>query len=335
MRFLRRNPESAADFWSWWAKARDRLADGIANAAVDQRLIGEITRAVHAIHPQMAWQLAPGRIAEHAFCISPEGRADLRVIAIRWLETAPAADAIWEYRASKQPSPTLMSLEIAGSRFDLAEVRTITSWDPSSRRLGVRVWHPQFDRISPPVRTQVAFLFLDNLLGEDDVERWIGAIDTLDAPSGGRTPDELRAEIERHRSVPKGDDNWVLGTLDSPSGPTIVLADAALKRIDHPFADKHVAIRILFDDGGLPDDAEAALLNAEEDDLVARADGVATYAGRTTKRGMRTMHFVAEDLEQVRTVIDAWALALPPRRIKVDFTNDVNWQFKPRELGVG
>jgi hypothetical protein len=181
----------------------------------------------------------------------------------------------------------------------------------------------------------VAFLFLDNLLGEDEVERWIGRIDTLDAPIGGRTPDEVRAEIERHRADPESDDSWVLGELDRPDGRTIVLANAALKRIDHPFSDKHITINVVFEDGGLPDDSEAALLNAEEDDLVVRFEGVAVYAGRTTKPGLRTMHFVAQDLERVRTVIDAWAEELPPRKIKVGFTHDMNWVFRGRDLGIG
>jgi hypothetical protein len=72
----------------------------------------------------------------------------------------------------------------------------------------------------------------------------------------------------------------------------------------------------------------------EEDDLVARFEGVAVYAGRTTRPGMRTMHFVAEDLERVRATIDAWALDLPPRRIKVNFAHDIDWTFRT-DLGIG
>jgi hypothetical protein len=335
MRLFRREPAPPRDFWSWWSDARDRLGQAITAGGIDEGLVGEISRAVGTIHPQMAWELAPGKTAQHAFCISPEGRPDLRQIALRWLETAPPADATWEYHASKQASQRLMRLDIAGAQFDLGEMRAIASWDPSTRRLDVRLWHPQFARVPPQVRPQVGFLFLDNLLGEDDVERWIGQIDVLDAPTGGRTPDELRAEIERHKAEPAGDESWILGELEGSDGPTIVLANAALKRIDHPFADQHVSIGVVLEgERGLPDDAEAAKLNAEEDDLVARFEGTAVYAGRTTKPGMRTMHFVAEDLERVRATIDSWALDLPPRRIKVNFADDTDWTFR-RELGLG
>jgi len=335
MRFFRRDSSTPVDFWEWWSGAADRLAQAIEAGAMDKGLIDEITRAVRGIHPQLAWELAPGATARHALCISPEGRADLRQVALRWLATAPAADATWEFHASRQPSPSLAVLEIAGQRFDLSEMRAISSWDTRRRRLDVRLWHPGFERAAEQVRLQLGFLFLDNLLGEDAVERWIGQIDFLEAPTGGRTPDELRADVDRRTTEASNDaDTWVLGQLDGPGGPAIVLANSALKRIDHPFADKHVSIGVVLEGGGMPDDALAAELNREEDDLVARFGDVAVYAGRATRPGMRTMHFAAEDTDRVRSVIDAWAQDLPPRRIKVNFADDMDWTFR-RELGIG
>ena len=170
MRLFRRDAAPPADFWTWWSGARERLAHAISAGGIDEGMVSEISRAVQTIHPEMAWELAPGKAAQHAFCISPEGRADLRAIALRWLETSAPADATWEYHASKQASQSLMTLEIAGARFDLGEMRAIGSWDASARRLDVRLWHPQFERVPPQVHPQVGFLFLDNLLGEDDVE---------------------------------------------------------------------------------------------------------------------------------------------------------------------
>jgi hypothetical protein len=333
MRFFRRD-DGPADFWSWWADGRDRVAAAIAGGGFDEGLVDDISRAVRTIDPAMAWELAPGRAAEHAFCISPEGNPELRQAALRWLATAPPADSKWEYHASRQPSPALQSLEVGGFRVELGEMRAISSWDASRRRVDVRLWHPMFPQLPDPVRLQVGFLFLDNLLGEDDVERWVGQIDLLEAPTGGRTPDELRAEILRRRDEPGGDETWVLATRGDPGRETIVLANAALKRIDHPWADHHAEIGVVLDGpGGLPDDAEAAALNAEEDDLIGRLEDVAVYAGRQTTPGLRAMHFVAQDPEAMKPAIDAWAETLPPRRIKVNFQHDVGWEFQ-RDLGV-
>jgi hypothetical protein len=120
------------------------------------------------------------------------------------------------------------------------------------------------------------------------------------------------------------------------------LVDAGIKRIDHPFADTHVTISIVLGTDRLPNDAEATVLNAEEDDLLARIDGAAAFVGRTTTAGVRTMHFVAEEPDRMRPSIDAWAAAIPdsllegmpPRRIKVNFERDMDWAFQ-KGLGVG
>ncbi len=288
---------------------------------------------MRTIDPRMAWEFAAGTRARHALCVTPEGDPELRPIALRWLASAPAVDATWEYHASRQPSGTGGALEVSGHRLQLQEMRAITSWDETRRRLDVRLWHDLFERAPLPVRQQIAFLFLDKLLGEEDVERWIGQVDLLEAPAGGKTPDELRAEVARHAAEPRGD-TWVLGQGTGPGGqPLIVMADAGLKRIDHPFADQHISIRIQIPGGGMPDDSLAALLNSEEDRLVASLGDAAVLAARTTAPGERTIHFVGADLDAVRACIDAWAKDAPEWRVGVDFQHDPRWEFQ-RELGV-
>ena len=113
----------------------------------------------------------------------------------------------------------------------------------------------------------------------------------------------------------------------------IVAADAALKRIDHPYADIHVAMRIRLEDGGLPDGALAASLNAEEDRLVTILGDAAVLAGRTTTPGERVIHFVAADRDAVRAAVDQWASDGPDWRVKVEFAQDANWSFQ-RQLGT-
>jgi hypothetical protein len=345
MRFLKRSPEpdAPADFWSWWSDARDRVGRAITGGGFDQRLIQEISRAVATIDPAMAWQFAPGHQAEHALCLSPEGNARLRQVALRWLASAPPADATWEYYASKPPAAKLSVVAIGRSRFDLGETRTIASWDATRRRLDVRLWHPGFAAAQPDARLQAGFLFLDGLLGEDEVERWIGAIDLLDAPIDGLTPAELKAEVERRRDAPAEGETWVLGERTRADGAfEMVLVDAGIKRIDHPFADHHATLAVILGTDRLPNDAEAAVLNAEEDDLLERLGTAATFVGRTTAAGVRTMHFVTEDPERMRPIIDAWAAPLPdsllegapPRRVRVEFQLDMDWDFQ-KARGVG
>ena len=345
MRFLRRSEterDAPRDFWTWWSANRDRVRQAIDAGGFDDRLINEIAAAVRTVHPALGWELEPGKASQHAFCVSPEGNAEVRQAAIRWLAGAPPADATWEYHASKQAAARLMGLEVAGRRFDLEEMRAITTWDEARRRIDVRLWHPGFEGAPEQVKIQVGFVFLDSLLGEDDVERWIGQIDILEAPSGGRAPAELRSEVERRTAESVGDETWIVLKGTSNAGESeVITANAALKRIDYPFHDHHVTIDVLMGIDRPPNEVEADLLETEQADLIGRLGGAAIFVGRSTKVGGRTLHFVTEDPDGMRPAIDGWAAEIPDslsegqpqRRLKINFDHDMDWSFQ-RELGI-
>ena len=108
MRLFKRGADEPEirDFWGWWPANRDRIAAAISGQGFDKKLIADISRAVSTIHPAIGWELSPGRSAQHAFCVSPEGNAELRPAALTWLASAPPADATWEFYASKQAAPS-------------------------------------------------------------------------------------------------------------------------------------------------------------------------------------------------------------------------------------
>jgi hypothetical protein len=54
------------DFWGWWGSAGRAAAEAGIGGAGFEGFTGEMTRRVKAIHPDLAWELAPGGRAEHA-----------------------------------------------------------------------------------------------------------------------------------------------------------------------------------------------------------------------------------------------------------------------------
>jgi len=296
-------------------------------------LAPEISGQVSRIHPLLAWELAPGSVAAHALVVTPEGNHETRPRAVAWLAAAPPTDEVWEYHASRQAGP-LNTLVIGGATVDLAEVRAIAAWNESREVLNVKLWHRAFPGMPQQARHQVAFLFLDNLLGEDGVERWIGSIDLLEAESGGRTPEELRDEVER-RAAAATRDAWVLAERPDRRGDrALVSANAALKHIDHPFAAHHLLVTV---DRGLEQLAgspESAELNAAEDELVAalEAEG-AVYAGRVTERRQRQIHFACEDPDLGVQTARAWAARFDRFGPRVQVKADPAWAFRADLLG--
>lgn len=337
MRFFQRDAKAAgpADidgFWAWWSVARGRVAEGIGDGSVGG-LVDEISDRVRRVDPRLAWELAPGSGAEHALVVTPEGNAEVRPSAMAWLAAAPPADATWEYHASRQPGH-LGSLGIGGAMIDLADVRVIAAWNESREVVNVHLWHPAFPGVPLQVRQQVAFLFLDNLLGEDGVERWIGSIEILDADPGGRTPEELRDEVARRAATATGE-AWVLAERSDGRGDrALVSANGALKPIDHPLATEHLLITVDRGLDQLAGSAELQELNAAEDELVAslEAQGV-SYAGRVTERRRRLIHFVCEDPDPAAEAARHWAARFGQFGPRVEIRRDPTWAFRRELLG--
>jgi hypothetical protein len=165
-------------FWRWWPSVRPRLEASIGGAGWDQRLIDEVDEHVSAIHPELSWELNPGRRAENAFCLSAHGDPDLRGVTERWVRSAPPADQGWEFHPSRPARPEL-TLRIGEDEIAPAEVVCHFEIDEAAGTIDVTLHHPAFARLDDDARDHAAFLVLDGALGEDAVERWIGSIESL------------------------------------------------------------------------------------------------------------------------------------------------------------
>ena len=334
MRFLRRGGGEAEQpieqrleaFWAWWAGARDGIAADIERGTVAGRA-PEISGAVDALHSKLAWELSPGSTAKHALVVSPEGNAEFRPIALRWAASAPAPDATWEYHPARQPGPPQV-LEIRGTRVSFSEVRALTEWDESRELLAVRIWHPALDGLPSEVKGQIAFLFLDNLVGEDDVERWTGAIDADPEAASGVTPEALRDEIRRRAESSTGDQWALIEARDGRDDPVLVRLNSSLKRIDYPYASHHLAVILERGFDAASDVAEREAIDRAEEELAPALRDVAIEAAHITDRRRRVTHFVSEDGDRALEVARAWAARYPQWGTKATVESDPGWEFR-------
>ena len=87
--------ERIAAFWDWWRRHAASIAATI-DAGNANDLDSELSPRVHALDPDLQWELTPGRSARHALVVSSGGSAELRPLAERWARAAPPG-ATWEY----------------------------------------------------------------------------------------------------------------------------------------------------------------------------------------------------------------------------------------------
>ena len=175
------------------------------------------------------------------------------------------------------------------------------------------------DGLPSEVKGQIAFLFLDNLVGEDDVERWTGAIDADPEAASGITPDELRDEIRTAGGVVH---RRAVGAASRPATggtiPVLVRLHSSLKRIDHPYASHHLQVVLERGFDAASDTAEREAIDAAEGELAPALAGVAVEAAHITDRRRRVTHFVCEDGDRALEIAQAVGGSLPPLGIEGD-----------------
>jgi hypothetical protein len=76
------------DFWVWWASAGRAAAETGIGTGEFGGFTREMTKRVKAMHPDLAWELAPGGQAEHALIVTAAGVPERRRIAERWYQHA-------------------------------------------------------------------------------------------------------------------------------------------------------------------------------------------------------------------------------------------------------
>lgn len=127
---------------------------------------------------------------------------------------------MWEFRSSQQSDPDAMTqvLKIAGHTLDLAGTVFCAEADEGALRVHVGVFHPVFPQLPKAARQHITYLVLDWLLGEDDVERWIGQVDILDTAPIRPIPAHEVIALVREVASHQDPDEWTLARWQDEDG---------------------------------------------------------------------------------------------------------------------
>ena len=320
-------------FWSWWQAARDRIERAIEiERHFSEELIADISQHVDAIG-DLDWELAPGKTSKHAFCLSPKGDSQMRMVTELWRHLGPPPDATWEYFAARQAGD-FAKIVFDGIAIERDTLVAAFELDRDRERVDVKAFHPGFAQMDERARTRALFVILDNTFGEDDVERWLGAIEaTASPPAGARPYDAFGDAVRELARTATGEKFAVLrGQLEDGS-PLFVTVNRAVKRIDHLLSTMHLAIDLAILDQnpqGLTTQTDAEQLNAIEDELDTALGDAAVYLCRETRPGHRVVHYYAPEDSGAQAIVDRWAARHAARRPQVEWMHDPAWQFARR-----
>lgn len=299
-----------SQFWAWWQRHEHELRTQLVTGSLPSAETDRLAAAVRALHPDLVWEIGPGHLAEHALVVSAGGVAELRALAERWYRAGPGSGPVWEYHPARQAEPGrfLDTLDLDGRAVDLTRMVVGARADDQRAKLDVAVFHPMFPDLSPQARAQATFLCLDWALGEDDVERWIGAVEVAgDEPLDAVPVSSLGSVIAQLRER-WGGERWILLEGETPSGARVLAAARhPLSRVDHPLLDEHVLVTLPYEanEEGLPGEEVAAELQRFEHHVLGRLGSAALLVGHETGLGRRLLHLYGERRHSITPVIEA------------------------------
>jgi hypothetical protein len=184
--------------------------------------------------------------------------------------------------------------------FDLAATRFHVEEVPDELRIHVGVFHPEFANAPDALRMQIAFLVLDWLVGEDDVERWIGHVEpVVDDAASHLEASGLSEAIGRIASL-RDPDGWATLTGEGPDGAVMAVFRHGVRWIDHPLLDLHHEVVTAFqpEANGFPDEATLEHLLTLEDDLNSTLGSSTLLVGHVTSAGTRVFHVYSDSEDQ-------------------------------------
>lgn len=325
--------DAIGEFWNWWSSAGAVFAAAFdLRTAPTEAMVDDLNAHVEKIAEGLAWEFGPGATARHGLSLTSLGDPELRLLAEAWRMQAPPADGIWDFFTARQahPGELTLTLNIGGVDIDYARLVVGMTPDEARERIDVELWHPLFAEIDEALQRQVAFLALDAAIGEDGVERWLGAIDTaVDEPDGAVLLGGLRDAVADMKARSTGERFAVLrGQL--PSGlPVFAAVNFALKRVDYLLYAMHAQLTVALQapsEHGLPAQAEGEQLAAVEDELTALLGAQAVFLGRETYEGKRIFHWFALEDGTAHAALDAWCLAHPAWQPALQWQRDPGWQ---------
>lgn len=166
--------ESSKNFWHWFALNISSVTNMYSNRAFND-LSKAMNRELDRVDEKLAWEIGPGKSKQYLLTISSEGNPRLRHIAETMIQFAPEL-ADWEFyssRPARQPAGKVYLPE-RNIEFDTSGWKFIPSEHPEIGRLNLTVLDERLALSNREAALKAVSIYLDELLGEDTVETWIG-----------------------------------------------------------------------------------------------------------------------------------------------------------------
>lgn len=184
--------QSEGAFWKWYVANEERLFHF--DEAPDQgALFDELSTAMAAVHPDLTFEFGPVIAGKREFVISASGIKEAFPAVEKLYATAPQLPRwIW---VKFRPRRTPMDITFGDRSIRAEDVRVHIWEDPAPDKLGLVVVMKGYTEAEDELYGQVAYLLLDQALGEYDIETKVGGIELRGSAPAGNAPELSLGEL--------------------------------------------------------------------------------------------------------------------------------------------
>ena len=172
--------ERVHEFWNWFPHQADQLTAAV-NSDNPKKSLESFFEDVRTKIGGLAWAFGPGSTEDTlSFTVTGEGEKSRQLLAQFWLENAvPVAG--WDFYCSRQATPAEhldgIKIEVGDACIDTTTMLINTEVDDENQVINLQAWHPAFEELDENGRYNIAFLLLDESLGEYGTQSKLGKIE--------------------------------------------------------------------------------------------------------------------------------------------------------------
>lgn len=163
------SPEQS--FWQWFSKNQDRLFYFEKN---QEAIFDELAAEMHKVNKSLTFEFGPDKNGKREFVISADGIKDAFPFVELLYDSSPKSDR-WIFIKFRPRRPP-MDINYRDLKITAASVHVLLAKDQNQEKLAVIVLFPSYEEAKDKDYRGVAFLLLDQALGEFDTETKVGYI---------------------------------------------------------------------------------------------------------------------------------------------------------------
>ncbi|MGZ2746635.1 hypothetical protein [Burkholderia stagnalis] len=166
-----------ADFWKWFQKNETSLFDFERD---QERTFDRLSVEMHKVHPSLTFEFGPKQNGRREFVISADGNRAAFPKVDSLASSAPALPRwkVIKFRTRRKP----LDVQFNGITVKASSVSVAIR--PEGEKAALTVFIPGYSSSKHRIFEGIAFLLLDQALGEFDVETRVGGIE-VQAPLAG------------------------------------------------------------------------------------------------------------------------------------------------------